>query len=190
MLFSWFFPLFIVLRIFTSYYSRAGKRLRSGRSLFGLADVDVAVKALEEDVCPPASDPARRPFLEGDPRSPGFPCRVGAAFALFYGDVEVAVDHRLAGLHPDRQVNVGGEGHVDLAVDGSEGQGNARVDAQESDAYVPVDGVDVGRPRQAVELNTAVGVVDLHVSGQSVDDDIAVVKHTQFEREPGRHRDV
>src|SRR4030042_2025351 len=133
MLFSWFFPLFIVLRIFTSYYSRAGKRLRSGRSLFGLADVDVAVKALEEDVCPPASDPARRPFLEGDPRSPGFPCRVGAAFALFYGDVEVAVDHRLAGLHPDRQV---------------------------------------------------------HVSGQAVDDDVAIIEHAQLEREPGGHRDV
>src|SRR4030042_4442818 len=183
MLFSWFFPLFIVLRIFTSYYSRAGKRLRSGRSLFGLADVDIAVKALEQDVCPPASDPARRPFLEGDPRPPGFPGRVGAALALFYHDTEVPVDHCLVGLDPDRQVNVGGKGHIDLTVDGSEGQRNARVDAQEYDAYVPVDGVDVGRPRQAVEPDAAIRVVDLNVSRQSVHADIAVVENTQFERE-------
>ena len=97
-------------------------------------------------------------------------------------DVEIAEDVAAVGANADVGFEVGGEGDVDIPVEGAEGHGLLRIDAEEIGADVAVEGVGDGAAGNVVQGDGAVDVVDVELAIDAGDYDVAVVDGAELER--------
>src|ERR1700686_4059940 len=117
--------------------------LKPRLTLFGLADVDLALEVGELDFGAAAVDGAVDGFVDLDAVLAALAAAVfddgrgGRGAEL---DVEIAEDVAAVGTNADVGFEVGGEGNVDIAVEGAEGHGLLRIDAEEGGVDVAIEG--------------------------------------------------
>src|ERR1700688_1528330 len=159
--------------------------LKPRLTLFGLADVDLALEVGELDFWAAAVNGAVDGFVDLDAVLAAFAAAVfddggrGGGAEL---DLEIAEDVAAVGTNADVGFEVGGKGDVDIAVEGAEGHGLLGIDAGEGGVDVAVKGVGDGAAGNVVEGDGAVDVVDVELAIDAGDHDVAIVDGAELER--------
>src|SRR5262249_30720386 len=155
----------------------------------GLADVDAAMEVGELQFGAAAVDGSVNRLVDLDAIFAAMPAAILDGLLRVGGlelNIEIAKDVSAIGLQAEVCFQVGGEGHINIAIQRTEGHGFL-IDTREGHQNAPIQSVRDGVTGDVVQRDRAVHVVDVQFAVHTGHHDVPAIHGAQLERSMHRN---